>query len=111
MACKLAPDATGAFDFTAGVGASATIFVESTPAGVKMSAADVAGTDCPVGADGKIKTPALTAGLSVLSITTSVVQHGDQVRVKEDCGDGTSHLLKTFVFDGEILKRYQINVF
>ena len=49
MACKLAPDATGAFDFTAGVGASATIFVESTPAGVKMSAADVAGTDCHSG--------------------------------------------------------------
>jgi hypothetical protein len=110
MASFLKSDPTLAFDFLAKAGTRAIIFVENDAGSVQFESADLNGTDVPVGADGKITTPNFQAGLAVLSFTINVVLAGDQVRVKEDCGGGVTQLLKTFTFDGDPLKRYEIDV-
>ena len=110
MACSLRKDPGGAFDFLAAKDATVTIFVENDAGSATISSADLNGTDLPADDSGKIKTPKLQTGLATLSIVVDVALTGDEVRVKEDCGDGTSRLLKKFVFTGDPLKRYQIDV-
>jgi hypothetical protein len=108
MPCNLKPDPKFAYDFLAKAGSSSILYVENDSSNAVIESADFNNKDTPVSADGKI-TITEKVGLNILTITINGAEVGDNVRLKEDCGGGTTELKAQFVFDNDPVKRYQIN--
>lgn len=108
MTCDLKPDSTLAFDFVAKTGSSSTVFVENDAGTAVIESADFNGANVPVSDSGAI-TILEAAGVNILTITINGAQNDDAIRFKEDCGGNQTNLLKTFIFNGDPVRRYQIH--
>jgi hypothetical protein len=109
MACNLTEDLTGAFDMVGPKGSTSTLFVENDAGTAVIETARFNNADVPPDANHKVTiTEKAQAGINFLDITVNGVQDTDRVRLKEDCGDSNSRLLKTFQ-GSEPAQRFQIN--
>ena len=107
MACHLRPDPTFTFNFLTATGAVSTVFVESDIGTALIESATFNGVEVVPTLTNTITFKAL-AGLNILTMTIFGAVDGDRIRFKEDCGDGTSTVQKTFDFSGNPV-RFQIN--
>jgi hypothetical protein len=109
MACNLTEDLVGPFDILGPRGSTSTLFVENDAGTAVIETASFNDADLQPDDDQKI-TIVLVAipSLNILDITVNGVEDADQVRLKEDCGDGGSRLLKTFR-GAEPAQRFQIH--
>src|SRR5437899_5162422 len=109
MACNLTEDLVGPFDILGPKGSTSILFVENDGGTAVIEAARFNDADVQPDEDQKI-TIVLVASpsLNILDITVNGVQDTDQVRLKEDCGDGNSRLLKKFR-GSEPAQRFQIH--
>jgi hypothetical protein len=97
MACSLARDATGRFDFLAGAGQNITVKVAAT-GNARFVSASQNGNKFPIVDENTVQFTVL-AGENAFLFVVAVADPDDTVKVLEDCGTGESNLLEQFKND------------
>jgi hypothetical protein len=107
MACNLQDDPTLACDFVARSGGTAVLFVENDAGTALIEDALFNSAEVVPDASNKVSITC-KPGLNTLTITINGAQDGDEVRLKEVCGDGFE-IKRKFIFSTDPMKRYLIN--
>jgi hypothetical protein len=109
MRFNLTEDLVGPFDLLGPKGSTSILFIENDAGTAVIETASFNDAGVPPDNDQKIRIVlAAYPSLNILDLTINGVQDTDEVRLKEDGGDGSSRLLKKFR-GSEPVQRFQIH--
>ena len=97
MACSLARDTTGRFDFLAGAGQNITVKVTAT-GNARFVSASQNGNKFPILDENTVQFT-VAAGENTFLFVVAVADPDDVVQILEDCGSGQNNVLEQFKND------------